>query len=238
MDVDTEQVYHHGQCKPSASPGAYYSKHANQRWGCWSDETPLDLRTDSAAKEFGYEGACLFLDWYAATQPKDVDTCDHVPIDCSPGGSLYWGACHSKMSEKWTCFRQPRQADDPGSAQEVIQQVAVGDCKSMAIRDDEEGNFYDGACKFEQKRRVNYKCDTIPTFGEDDAHTCAPKSEFHSACFSLTDKVAWQCFPKQLDNPGCEFTPSPDGMYDGTCFFNKARGYRRAQNGANLEKED
>ena len=42
--------------------------------------------------------------------PEHEETCDHVPADCSLGGSVFLGECHSALSEEWLYIQSPDQA--------------------------------------------------------------------------------------------------------------------------------
>ena len=42
--------------------------------------------------------------------PEQEETCDHVPVDCSLGGSVFLGECHSALSKEWLYIQWPDQA--------------------------------------------------------------------------------------------------------------------------------
>jgi len=234
-DEDTGETVFHGQCEPSASPGAYYSKTLGVQWSCWSEDTPQELRNDGGARDYGFDGACNINDWYKAITPKDVEVCDHVPVDCSPGAARFVGACFSKMSEMWLCLQRPDTVENQNEQQEVVEQFAAGDCKSMAIRNDLTGRFYDGACYFEDKEQDVFMCDTVvATYGQGDAGTCGG-GDYDSACFSLVPGVVWQCFPEHLENEGCASTPSSEGNYFGACYFPTHDKYDDAMDASHLQ---
>jgi hypothetical protein len=236
-DEETEELVFHGQCDISASPGAYFSSSGDEEWSCWSEETPAELRNDAHAIEAGFVGACNFGEWYMALGPEDAETCDRVPVDCSPGGSVFWGACHTALSDEWLCIQRPDQVKHEEEQERVVEQFAGGACKALAIRDDTEGNMYAGVCAFKNEEQELFKCDTVDaTYEDGNAGTCGG-GDFDSACFSLVPGVIWQCFPETLDNPGCASTPSSDGMYEGACLFPGAEGYAEARNANALQQK-
>ena len=103
-DEDSGETYFHGQCELSTSPGAYFSNSVGVEWSCWSEDTPRDLLNDGSARDYGFDGACNFRDWYRALKPNDLPECDHVCTDCSPGASWFVGACYSAEFEAWLAF--------------------------------------------------------------------------------------------------------------------------------------
>ena len=156
-DEETEELVFHGQCDISASPGAYFSSSGDEEWSCWSEETPAELRNDAHAIEAGFVGACNFGEWYLALGPEDAETCDHVPVDCSPGGSVFWGACHTALSDDWLCIQRPDQVKHEEEQERVVEQFAGGACRALALRDDLEGNMYAGVCAFKNEQQELFK---------------------------------------------------------------------------------
>merc|ERR1719181_1698502 len=123
----------HGQCKPSVSPGAFYTAPGetdpgtknDKSWSCWGDDFPKFNRNNKEAKAQGFAGACEMRDWGNPTKPDQVPYCstimDHHPASCTPGPQQYWGACYSQHTENWLCI--PKDS-------ELIPGYALGDCKS------------------------------------------------------------------------------------------------------------
>jgi hypothetical protein len=215
-----------GQCLPSQSPGAYTTDNSTDMWQCWNSATAARVRTVTEAKFQGYDGICHFADYGKNVDPADVPECDHVPADCNPGHSMFWGACYTNESESWNCLAQPSDGDDT-----TIRNMAQGDCKAVPRRDT-RSKFFDGVCRFPEVARTFYKCDTVTTFDAADATTCGNNRHghgFNSACFSLQSRVNWQCFKNSLDNPNCMSTPTGvGGNYDGACYFEQADEYANA----------
>ena len=36
-----------------------------------------------------------------ALGPEHAETCNRVPVDCNQDGSVFWGECHSALSDEW-----------------------------------------------------------------------------------------------------------------------------------------
>ena len=90
-------------------------------WICRSEDTPSDLLNDGSARDYGFDGACNFRDWYRALKPNDLLECDHVRNDCSPGVSWFVGACSKAESEAWLCIQRTDQVEDEEQQQEVVE---------------------------------------------------------------------------------------------------------------------
>ena len=120
-DEDSGETNFHGQCELSTSPGAYFSNSVGVEWSCWSESTPRDLLNDGSARDYGFDGACNFRDWYRALKPNDLPECDHVRTDCSPGASWFVDACYSAESEAWLSIQRPDQVEDVEQQQEVVE---------------------------------------------------------------------------------------------------------------------
>jgi hypothetical protein len=210
---------------------------SSEQWACWNPDTVASVRTEAEAKAQGFEGICTFADFAKNVQPDDVPECHHIPFDCSPGHSKYWGACYSNETEQWDCIAQPSTvpAESKDVAEKFIQNAAKGDCKAIPRRDrPDEDLFYQGVCRFVHTERKFFKCDTVKTYQSTNAETCS--GSFNSACFSLKTGVIWQCFPDSLDNPSCVLTATPaGGHYDGSCYFPQAgANYTNASSAADL----
>lgn len=236
-----------GQCLPSKSPGAYYTKsgekdpndpNSDRPWMCFGPDFEKKLWTNEEARKQDppFEGACLFKDFDSTVQPGDVEDCSkhlpHHPAVCAPGPSQFWGACWSSASEQWKCVPKG-DATIPG--------LAKGDCKAGVVLE-EDGtptkSFYDGACRFKKEKVVTYKCDTVPGYDAGDATTCGgggPAPD--SACFTLKSGANWQCFQKdQNSTTPCDWTLL-DGnkeFYSGACVFKGNKDYQNATNAHNL----
>ena len=152
-DEDSGETYFHGQCELSTSPGAYFSNSVGVEWSCWSEDTPRDLLNDGSARDYGFDGACNFRDWYRALKPNDLPECDHVRTDCSSGASWFVGACYSAEFEAWV--------ETWSSSRRWWKLFAAGDCKATAIRESVDGKMYDGACFFEEKSLDVYWWDAV-----------------------------------------------------------------------------
>jgi hypothetical protein len=240
-----------GQCVPSTSPGAYYTKpgekdpendKSDRPWGCWHPGMDKSAMTNEAAKAFDppFEGACWFADYNSDTTPDKVEDCDthldHHPAVCSPGPSKFWGACWSSQSENWKCI-------PVGDG--TIKGLAKGDCKSQVLQNDDgtpTTSFYDGVCRFKQHVLKKYKCDTVPGYSSTASSTCGG-SNSDKACFTLK-QTPWQCFGKE-ENPSapCDWTLLPasdaneDGkFYRGYCVFKGNEDYKDAFDAHNLTK--
>lgn len=235
-----------GQCLPSASPGAYYTKAGQKEgkddrsWECFSPDFDKSLWTNAQAKAQNYEGACLFKDFSSKVTPGDVDLCSaHLPYHpsvCAPGPSTYWGACWSSRSENWKCI-PVGDATIPG--------LAKGDCKANVLLKPSPSlvptkYFYDGACRFEKETPKIYKCDTVPDYSAASGSTCGQKVDTTSdkACFSLKSGVQWQCVAKgtAFTTP-CDWTLQPDlskEFYKASCVFPQNDQYKTAIDASNL----
>jgi len=237
-----------GQCLPSTSPGAYYTKpgqkgadgKSDKPWGCFSPDFAKDLWTNVKARAQGFEGACLIKDYSSSATPGSVDHCSkhlsHHPAVCSPGPTMFWGACWSKHSENWRCVPKG-DATIPG--------LAKGDCKAAALLEPKSSvptqYFYDGVCQFEQKALKLYKCDTVPGYAQGDAATCGQGVSYgdDKACFSLRSGVQWECLEanKPFNTP-CDWTVQPNPysneFYKGACVFPSNQQYKNALDAHNL----
>lgn len=221
-----------GQCLPSTTPGAFWTKpgekdedgKSDRSWMCLNEDFPHDLWTDEGARQLAFEGVCLFQDYNSTKTPEDVEDCsehlNHHPASCAPGPSAFWGACWSKHSENWKCIP---------TGDGTIDGLAKGDCRSQVLLKDGTSDptpyFYDGVCRFEQETSKLYKCDTAPDYSSTDATTCGQKvdSSTDKACFTLKHGAHWQCTPKgQNISQPCDWTLLPDGskdFYRGACVF-------------------
>jgi hypothetical protein len=235
-----------GQCLPSKSPGAYYTKSgekdpndpkSDRQWMCFSPDFEKSLWTDEEARKQDppFEGACLFADFNNKAKPVDVEDCSnhlsHHPAVCSPGPSQYWGACWSSTSEQWKCI--PNKDD-------TIPGLAKGDCKAQVVLH-EDGtpttSFYDGACRFKEEKVVKYRCDTVPGYDAGDATTCGGGSPPDNACFTLNKGANWQCFQKdQNSTTPCDWTllDGKKEFYKGACVFKGNADYQNATDAHNL----
>lgn len=236
-----------GQCLPSTSPGAYYTKvgekdpndgKSDRPWECFNPSFNKDLWTNAKAKEAGYEGACLLKDYGSKTTPGDVDACnkhlDHHPAICAPGPGTYWGACWSSHSENWRCVPKG-DATIPG--------LAKGDCKAAVLL--EPGSsvptqyFYDGVCQFAPDTSPLYKCDTVTGYNAEDAATCGQSVDITTdkACFSLQSETQWECLDVKTDFPiPCDWTVQPGStdFYKGACVFPRNKQYKDAKDAHNV----
>jgi len=246
----------HGQCKPSVSPGAFYTKpgdkaadgKSDKSWSCWSSDFAKFNRNDQEAKKQGFEGACEMRDWDSGIKPDQVPYCStkmhHHPASCTPGPQQYWGACWSKHTENWLCI--PKDS-------ELIPGYALGDCKSsvpiVPVTSAPTPWFFDGACRFEEEHPKTYKCDTVPTYHEGVATTCGQRVDVtdDKACFSLIDGSQWSCIGigEDFDTvPPCSWTKDPKGtenqpFYKGRCVFKRDKDlYDSALDASNLTMID
>lgn len=235
-----------GQCMPSLVPGAYYTNPgdkdpdgmSDKSWQCFSPDTAHYLWTNAHAVEQGFVGACIFGDYSSTTTPDQIDDCTMVqkahPAKCSPGPSMYWGACYKKGSPEWKCVPLG-DATIPG--------LAKGDCKAGVVNDAGGAptkDFFDGVCRFKEETPVVYKCDTVTEYHEGDASTCSGGgANFDKACFTLKNGVGWQCMDP--DTPWgaspCDWTQLPDSsgdFYKGACVFPGNDQYKHAVNAHNV----
>jgi len=233
-----------GQCLPSSTPGAYYTKTVKREpgvndavWGCWNDETIGRTNADAIAK--GFAGACEFKDYKSKTTPGDVEFCskhlDHHPAVCSPGPTTFWGACWSKFSENWKCIPQ----GDAG-----IAGYAQGNCKSEVLLETATSvptsHFYDGACRFAQDEPKVYKCDTVTSYDKNTGGTCGQSVDTSDdqACFSTKSGDTWQCIAIGSKGPNepCDWTlvGGQKEFYKGYCVFPQNKKYAKALDAHNL----
>jgi hypothetical protein len=233
-----------GQCIPSQSPGAYYTKvgekaqdgKSDLEWMCFNPTFDRSLWTNAAAQTNGFDGACLFEEFESTMQPGDVEDCSqhlsHHPAFCAPGPDMFWGACWSSLSENWKCVPK----GDP-----TISGLAKGDCKAQVLLENgaPTDSFYDGACRFMKEEQKQYKCDTVPSYSASIASTCGGgDGSYDKACFSLKSGANWQCLDK--DTPfgsPCDWTLLADGskqFYKGACVFKGDEGYDAALDAKNL----
>lgn len=238
-----------GQCKPSLTPGAYYTKagdkdpdgKSDKVWSCWDADTAHHLRNDEEARKAGYEGACQFKDYSSTTKPADLKRCsqylEHHPALCTPGPTQYWGACYSEHTDQWLCV----ETDSTN-----IDGYAKGDCKAQVpIKGhgsaDPEPYFFDGACTFAADTVPLYKCDTVPGYDPELAGTCGQiqSTEYDKACFIVNpdDDQAWHCVDEGSDfQAPCDWQTYDDGnkFYKAGCVFKQNDLYSTAKDASNL----
>jgi hypothetical protein len=247
-DADTGTKSASGQCKPSQTPGAYYTLKgekdddgkSDRSWSCWNTNMDKSLWTNEEARKQNFAGACMFKDFSSTTQPQDVEDCSehlsHHPAICQPGPSVYWGACWSSRSENWHCIPQGDQA---------IQGLAKGDCSADVLLQDKSSDptdfFFDGVCRFPEEHPTMYKCESVTSYSKGDAGTCGQKVDQQGtdkACFSLTHGMQWTCFDKKTDFPTpCDWTLQPSGpqaFYRGSCVFEGNKFWKHAVDARNL----
>lgn len=237
-----------GQCMPSTTPGAYYTKpgekdtdgKSDRPWGCFAPNLDKDLWTDDEARKQGFEGACLNKDYGSSATPESVDVCSkhlsHHPAVCAPGPIMYWGACWSSHSENWKCL----PIGDP-----TIPGLAKGDCTAAVLLEPASSvptkYFYDGVCRFAPDTSPLYKCDTVSNYNAESAATCGQKVDVtnNKACFSLESGTQWECLPEKTAFPTpCDWTmqPSSNSFYEGACVFPGNKQYEKAIDAHNLTK--
>jgi hypothetical protein len=238
-----------GQCLPSATPGAYYTKpgqkdrdgKSDRPWGCFSPSLDHSLWTDKAARAQNFEGACLFKDYSSRATPESIDDCSkhlsHHPSVCAPGPSMYWGACWSSHSESWTCVPH---------GDRTIPGLAKGDCKARVLQEPAPSTkptkyFYDGVCRFDKPKATMYKCDTVPDYDKAQSGYCGQSVDTRTdkACFSLKSGVQWECFDEKTPfATPCDWTLQPGGSkddyYRGACVFPRNKAYDEAIDAHNL----
>jgi len=238
-----------GQCTPSLSAGAYYTKpgekaqdgKSDREWMCFNPSFDKSLWTNEAAQKNDppFEGSCLFDEYESTTKPGDVEDCSqhltHHPSACAPGPDMFWGACWSTFSENWKCVPK-------GDA--TISGLAKGDCKAQVLLDGNGAptdSFYNGACRFKTEVLNKYKCETVPGYSSSIATTCGGgDGDYDKACFSLKSGANWQCFDKDtpFGNP-CDWTLLADGskqFYTGACVFKGDVDWSDALDAHNLTK--
>jgi len=231
----------HGQCLPSTTPGAYYTKPGqkdatnpknDKAWACWNAQTIG--RTDADAKAHGYEGACKFKDYDSKATRGDAKDCikylSHHPKVCSPGPMAFWGACWTNTSTNWDCIPL---------GDSTIDGLAKGDCKARVVLETGTStptkHFFDGLCHFAPEKVIKYKCDTIPKYDKSKGGTCGQTVDTSTdkACFSLSGD-GWQCYkPEQNMTSLCDWTTwsgstDEDPFYTGECLFDRNPGYKNA----------
>ena len=130
-------------------------------WSCWSEDTPRDLLNDGSARDYGFDGACNFRDWYRALKPNDLPECDHVRTDCSPGASWFAWCLLFGGVRGVAGIQRPDQVETWSSSRRWWKLFAAGDCKATAIRESVDGKMYDGACFFEEKSLDVYWWDAV-----------------------------------------------------------------------------
>ena len=186
-DEETEETVFHGQCDISASPGAYFSTSGDEEWSCWSEETPAELRNDVHAIEAGFVGACNFGEWYMALGPEDAETCDRVPVDCSPGGSVFWSACHTALSDEWLCIQRPDQVKHE-EEQELFKCDTVDATYEEGNAGTCGGGDFDSAC-FSLVPGVVWQC--FPEHLQNELCSATPSSDglYTGACVFETSEL-------------------------------------------------
>ena len=82
--------------KQGSHPTTGTSAEQCTEWRCWSEETPTELRNEATPSKQGALEPLQFM----ALGPEHAETCNRVPVDCNLDGSVFWGECHSALSDK------------------------------------------------------------------------------------------------------------------------------------------
>ena len=107
-----------------------------------------------------------------ALGPEHAETCNRVPVDCNLDGSVFWGECHSALSDEWLYVQRLDQATCTWTC--VPSRTGCRSSSSMT--------------PWMPPARTGTWARAEETF-------------FDCTCFCHAPGVIWQCFPEILDNP-------------------------------------